>query len=135
MTKQLKIILAVIGIILAAIALLFGNNIYQQITRQPPSETVQPTLVSEIPLTDEAIAKNNGCLECHGADQKIGPTFHDIAAKYKGDARARDALIETVKNGGKGNWTEVTGGVPMPPYSPRLSDAEIEQLVDWLSGL
>ena len=87
-------------------------------------------------LADEALAQKSGCFECHSADQKgIGPAFPDIAAKYEGDASARAALIETVKNGGKGNWTEVSRGVPMPPYSRRLSIADIERLVDWVLGL
>ena len=87
-------------------------------------------------LADEALAKKSGCLECHGEDKKIiSLTFRDIAAKYKGDASARDALIETVKHGGKGNWTDVSRGIPMPPYSSRLSNAEIERLVDWVLGL
>lgn len=87
-------------------------------------------------LADEALAAKSGCFECHSVNTKmIGPAFHDIAAKYQGNARARVALIETMKKGGKGNWTEVSGGVPMPPYSPRLSDAEIERLVDWVLSL
>ena len=87
-------------------------------------------------MADEALAKKSGCLECHSVDQKgIGPAFHDIAAKYKNKARARSALIETVKKGGKGNWTNVTGGVLMPPFSPRLSDAEIQRLIDWVLSL
>lgn len=82
-------------------------------------------------LADETLAIKSGCLECH--EQKlIGPPFRDIAANYKGDSGARDVLIETVKHGGKGHWTEVSHGVPMPPYSGRLSDAEIQQLVDWV---
>jgi len=82
---------------------------------------------------DEALAQQSGCLECHSVDKKaIGPAYHDIAAKYKNNARARDLLIEKVKKGGKGNWTEITGGVPMPPHSPRLTDAEIKRLVDWV---
>ena len=94
---------------------------------------------------DEALAKKSGCLECHSIDKNannqsidrkpIGPAFHDIAAKYQDMVRARTALIETVKKGGKGNWTAVTGGTTMPPYSPRLSDAEINRLVDWVLGL
>jgi len=44
-------------------------------------------------------------------------------------------LIAKVKTGGKGNWTAVTGGVPMPPYSPRVSDENIEKLVDFVLGL
>jgi len=84
-------------------------------------------------LADAALAKKSGCLECHGTEKKRpGPTFRDIAAKYKDDARARTNLIETVKKGGKGNWTEISLGVPMAPYERRLSDAEIKRLVDWV---
>src|SRR5215813_5353381 len=76
-------------------------------------------------------AKDSGCFECHAVDKKVtGPPYKDVANRYKGDEKARAALIETVKNGGKGHWTSVTGGVPMPPFSPRLSDAEITRLVD-----
>jgi len=104
------------------------------------SAAVLVTSGAQQTLADEALAKKSGCLECHNigknADKRlVGPSFEEIAAKYKGNARARNALIETVKKGGKGNWTEVTGGIPMPPYSPRLSDAEIRQLVDWMLRL
>jgi cytochrome c len=84
-------------------------------------------------LANEALARKSGCLECHSVDKKvIGPAYRDVAARYKGDARARAALIEKVKKGGKGKWTQVTGGVPMPPYSALLSNPEIERLVDWV---
>lgn len=87
-------------------------------------------------LANESLAQKSGCLGCHSVDkQVVGPAFNAVAAKYKGDAGARDALIEKVKKGGKGNWTDVTGGISMPPYSPRVSDADIEQLVDWVLGL
>jgi len=87
-------------------------------------------------LADEALAKKSGCFECHNVDKKlVGPAFHDVAAKYKNDAGARSALIEKVKKGGKGNWTEVSRGVPMPPHSGRLSDAEIHRLIDWVLSL
>jgi cytochrome c len=86
-------------------------------------------------LADETLARKSGCFDCHSVNMKvIGPAWHDVALKYKGDARARATLIEKVKNGGKGNWTELTKGVPMPPHR-RLSDAEIERLVDWVLGL
>ena len=87
-------------------------------------------------FADEALLKKSGCLACHGIDKKVvGPAYTDVAAKYKGDAGARAALITVVKSGGKGNWTSVTGGVPMPPYSPRVSDANIETLVDYILSL
>jgi len=82
------------------------------------------------------LAKKAGCLACHAVDKKVvGPAWGDVSKKYKGDAAAKAALVEKVKKGGKGNWTEVTGGVPMPPYSPRVADADIEKLVDFVLGL
>jgi cytochrome c len=82
---------------------------------------------------DEALARRSGCLECHSVDKKvIGPAYRDIAERYRNNPRARAMLIQKVKKGGKGNWTAVTGGVPMPAHSPRLSDAEIQRLVDWV---
>lgn len=82
------------------------------------------------------LAKKSGCLACHAVDKKVvGPAWQDVSKKYKGDAGAKATLIEKVKKGGKGNWTEVTGGVPMPPYSPRVADADIEKLVDFVLGL
>lgn len=88
---------------------------------------------------NEALARSSGCLECHSVDKGdkkvVGPPFREIAARYKHDRGARAALIERVKKGSKGNWTEVSHGVPMPPYSGRLSDTEIKRLVDWVLGL
>jgi len=82
------------------------------------------------------LARKSGCLACHAIDKKVvGPAWKDVAARYKGQADARALLIDKVKKGGKGAWTEVTRGVPMPPYSPRVSDANIEKLVDFILSL
>jgi cytochrome c len=87
-------------------------------------------------LTPEALAKKSGCLRCHSVDKNVvGPAYHAVAERYNGNARARAELIETVKNGGKGKWADVSHGVPMPPHSGRLSTAEIERLVDWVLSL
>jgi cytochrome c len=86
-------------------------------------------------MADEAMARLYGCLECHGeGETDIGPEASDIAAKYANVTGARDALIEIVKNGGKGKWPEISRGVPMPPYEGSLSDEDIERLVDWMLG-
>ena len=96
------------------------------------------------------LAKKSGCLACHAVDHKVvGPAWQDVANKYKGQAEIsatltdgsvvkgspKDVLTQKVHKGGKGNWTEVTHGVPMPPYSPRVSDADISKLVDFVLGL
>jgi len=93
-------------------------------------------LISGQASADLALAKKSGCLACHSVDKKIvGPAWKDVAAKYKGDAGAKDRMIAKVKKGGKGNWAKVTGGAPMPPYSPRVSDENIGKLVDFILAL
>lgn len=82
-----------------------------------------------------ALANRSGCLACHAVERRvIGPAWRDVAARYRGQD-VRDRLINKVKLGGQGNWTEVTGGIPMPPNSPRVKDADIEKLVDFILAL
>ncbi len=71
------------------------------------------------------------CLACHAVDKKVvGPAWKDVATKYKGQAGARDMLVEKVIKGGKGNWDKVTGGVAMAPHPSKPSKAEITEIVD-----
>jgi cytochrome c len=87
-------------------------------------------------MADEALARKYGCFDCHGTDKRgfVGPTFKEISERYKDKPDAVRVLIPVVKNGGKGNWTEISRGVPMPPYKHRIREAEIERLVRWLLG-
>jgi cytochrome c len=80
-----------------------------------------------------ALANKSGCLACHKIETKlVGPAWRDVSNRYKGDPDAKARLIAKVKAGGKGNWTDVTGGIAMPPYSPRVSDENIEKLVTFV---
>jgi cytochrome c len=93
---------------------------------------ISAMLFSGVAAADLDLAKKSGGLACHSVDKKVvGPAWKEVAAKYKGDANAKATLIEKVKKGGKGNW----GATPMPPYSPRVADADIEKLVDFIMGL
>ena len=79
----------------------------------------------------EALAKNNGCFACHSVDKKlVGPSYKDIAAKYRNDKKAEAVLIKKVKEGGKGVW----GDVPMPPNG-HVKDADIKTMVQWILTL
>lgn len=76
---------------------------------------------------DEALAKGKGCMACHAVDKKlVGPSYKDVAAKYKGDAKAVATLAAKVKAGGKGVW----GAVPMPPNN--VTEDEAKKLVTWV---
>lgn len=78
-------------------------------------------------MADEALAKAKNCMACHAIDKKlVGPSYKDVAAKYKGDAGAVDKLAAKVKAGGKGAW----GEVPMPPNN--VTPDEAKKLVTWI---
>ncbi|HYD33742.1 MAG TPA: c-type cytochrome [Methylophilaceae bacterium] len=77
----------------------------------------------------EALAQKSGCLACHTVNNKVvGPSYKDVAAKYKGDKNAEAKLIEKVKKGGSGVW----GPIPMPPNSPHVKDQDIKTIVQWI---
>ena len=83
-----------------------------------------------------ALARKSGCLTCHKIDVKVmGPAWKDVAAKYKDDKGARAMLLDKVRKGGRGNWSEVTHNMMMPPAPKRVSDEDIAQLVDFILSL
>lgn len=46
------------------------------------------------------VVKAKGCLNCHAVDQKkIGPSYKDVAAKYKDDKGAEGKLVAKLKDG------------------------------------
>ncbi len=82
-------------------------------------------------LANEELAKKNACTACHAVEKKVvGPAYKEVAAKYKGDAKAEAMLIEKVKKGGVGAW----GQVPMPP-NPQVKDEDVKTLVKWILAI
>jgi cytochrome c len=80
----------------------------------------------------QALAQKSGCLACHGMDKKVlGPSFKDVAAKYKGDKSAEGKLVTKVKAGGSGVW----GPMPMPANSPQVKDEDIKSIVQWILSM
>ena len=46
------------------------------------------------------VLKAKGCLGCHDVDKKkIGPSYKDVAAKYKGKSGAEGQLVAKLKEG------------------------------------
>lgn len=73
------------------------------------------------------------CTACHQAEKKVlGPAYKDVAAKYKGNAKAADLLAQKVRTGGMGVW----GPIPMPPNpKEKISDDDLKKLVGWILAL
>jgi len=90
------------------------------------------TISSPVMAADgEALIGKYDCMACHKVDMKlVGPSFKEVAAKYKGDATAPANLLTKVKNGSAGNW----GPIPMIPH-PTASDDDLKQIIAWILSL
>ena len=85
---------------------------------------------AEVPGVEGMLAKY-ACTACHTVDTKgIGPSFTEIAAKYRGQKDVLPKLAEKVRNGGSGAW----GEVPMPP-NPSLADRDLHTIIEWILAL
>jgi cytochrome c len=74
------------------------------------------------------LAQEKACLSCHQLDRKlIGPSYKEVATKYRNDKGALARLAKKVREGGQGAW----GAIPMPP-NPSVTDKEAEILVKWV---
>jgi cytochrome c len=71
-----------------------------------------------------------GCAVCHAIDKKlIGPSWKDVATRYKGNAAAPALLAERVRKGSAGVW----GQVPMAPVNAKtLADDDLKALISWV---
>lgn len=80
--------------------------------------------------TSELQRKYN-CSGCHADERKlVGPSYKDVAAKYKGKKDAEANLITKVKNGGSGVW----GPVPMPPNAS-VPDEDLAAMVKFILAM
>lgn len=77
---------------------------------------------------DLALATSKNCMSCHAVERKVlGPSFKDVAAKYKDDKGAVDTLASKIMKGGSGVW----GPVPMPANN-QVSEADAKKLAAWV---
>ena len=86
-------------------------------------------LLAALPASaDLALATAKNCMSCHNIDKKVvGPSYKDVAAKYRGDKSAPARLTTKVMEGGGGVW-----GVVKMPSNPQVSEAEAKKLVAWV---
>ncbi len=73
---------------------------------------------------DELFTKHT-CTACHSEDKKIvGPSYIDVAAKYKTQKDAEAFLAKKIKEGSMGVW----GPVPMPANAA-VPDEDVKKMV------
>jgi S-disulfanyl-L-cysteine oxidoreductase SoxD len=103
----------------------------QSIRAQAAPEKIASSVVNTVPKLAHVkpLLDKNACTACHGLENKlVGPSFKDVAARYKNQADAATLLAGKIKNGSQGVW----GAVPMPAQA--LSVADSAQIAQWLAA-
>jgi len=78
-----------------------------------------------------SLAKQSDCFNCHQVEQRlVGPSYIEVAERYRGVAGALEASVQRVRNGSSGVW----GPIPMLAHQQHTSD-EIAQMVAWVFSL
>ncbi len=86
-------------------------------------------LTSEEP--DFAPIKSSDCKSCHATNRKsVGPSYVDIANKYKNNPATVDKLASKIINGGAGVWGEHAMSA-----HPQLSGDQAKEMVRFILGL
>ncbi|MES2149392.1 MAG: c-type cytochrome [Pseudomonadota bacterium] len=82
----------------------------------------------------EALARQNGCLKCHGIDKKKdGPSYKEVAAKYRGKAEAEARLITHITSGEKAKFPD--GHEEDHKIIKTKDMPEIKNLIGWILSL
>ena len=69
------------------------------------------------------LAKKVGCTNCHAAaEKKVGPSFKDVAAKYKSSAGAEASIV-----------AKLSAGKDHPQV--KASEDDVKKLVKWVLAM
>jgi cytochrome c len=78
-----------------------------------------------------SLIEGSDCLSCHQLNRtSVGPTYADVARKYKNDSTATAHLARRIREGGSGVW----GPVAMPAH-PNLTDKQASAMAAYVLSL
>ncbi len=78
--------------------------------------------------TGRRLIEGSTCLSCHQMNSKsIGPSYIDVARKYRDDSTATARLVRKIREGGSGVW----GKVNMPAH-PQLTDKQASAMAAYI---
>ena len=79
----------------------------------------------------QQLARQSNCLKCHAVDRKKeGPSYKDVAAKYKGKPDAREKVFHHVTSGDKVKFED--GHEEEHAVVKTKEKDKIDNLVDWI---
>lgn len=99
--------------------------------RHPLIANANQIIEEDLRSPGERLISRSDCKTCHNAYvQTVGPSYLDIAKKYRNTDDNRIMLAAKVKNGGAGVW----GAAAMTAH-PDLDDADINAMIGYIMGL
>lgn len=79
----------------------------------------------------QTLMKKYNCHTCHEINKKlVGPSYKEVASKYKKDKNAELFLPTRIIKGTQGRW----GQVPMPPNT-QVPEQDAKILAKWILSL
>lgn len=79
----------------------------------------------------KSLISGSDCLSCHRVDvRSIGPSYLEVAAKYKDDPKGQAVIAERIINGSVGIWGEHAMSA-----HPDLSRQDAESIIQYIMGL
>lgn len=75
-----------------------------------------------------SIMASSNCFTCHKAkDKLIGPSFEEIAKRYRPTLENKTYLIQKIRQGSRDVWSDI-----IMPAQPELEEEDISQILDWI---
>ena len=126
--------LIIIGMILVVLGLL---NLGVRLYIGTPSDQQNADLVKQVVQQNPALEvgkqaiDGSDCMRCHGVDRNfVGPSFVDVAERYRSRADAQAYLAGKIRNGSVGEW----GRVIMPRH-PQVTQEQAQAMAAWIVAL
>ena len=82
-------------------------------------------------MEGKAIVENSDCRTCHKVNEKsIGPSYTQVANKYRNDSKATAYLTNKIIKGGSGVWGETAMAA-----HPDLKPSEVQKIVTYILSI
>lgn len=97
------------------------------------SYTLEPSIngVGILKSQGEKLIGESDCRSCHKVNERaMGPSFLEVANKYKDDLDAKDYIAKKIISGGSGVW----GDLSMSAH-PLFSEADTRRMADYILSL
>ena len=108
-------------------------NVGWRILSPGPTVAAMQAAQQARPELAEGLAQIEGsdCMRCHGLERHyVGPSFQQVAERYRGRADAEDYLARKIREGSVGEW-----GRTVMPRHPQVTEAQARHMAQWLLAL